>query len=66
MRRTVRLLAHGLGVGGAALGIETLTATALPGLAQFLPLAALVEPRTGGPLAAALVLIGAALLAASS
>lgn len=65
-RRLLHLLGHGLGVLGAALGIEAVAAAAVPGLVRFLPLGVrLLQLRTGGVLGCALVLIGALMLSSS-
>jgi hypothetical protein len=59
MKRWLRMAGHGLGVIGAALGIETAAAAVLPSVWRVFPFAVqLIQPRTGGALSAALVLIG--------
>ncbi len=67
MRRLMRLLGHGVGVTGAALGIETAAAAAVPSLLRLFPFAVqVIQPRTGGVLSAALVLIGIMLVSMSA
>ncbi|HUZ71803.1 MAG TPA: hypothetical protein VMU87_02350 [Stellaceae bacterium] len=66
MRRWLRMMGHGVGVTGAALGIETAAAAVLPSLPRFFPFAVqVIQPRTGTVLSAALVLIGMMLVAMS-
>jgi hypothetical protein len=65
--RLLRVTGHGVGILGAALGIETVAAAAIPGLARLLPLGLrLLQLRTGGVLCGALLLIGAILVSNSS
>lgn len=66
MRRLLRVSGHGVGVMGAALGIESLATSALPGVVRLLPLGLrFLQLRTGGVLGGALVLLGAMLLSAT-
>lgn len=66
MRRMLQLAGHGIGVTGAALGIEAMAAAAIPGLVRFLPFGMrLLQLRTGGVLGGALVLLGAMLVSAA-